>query len=99
MRGQEPVTGQRAGHVERSRRAVWESPRQSHGEGPRDDRVPGEAGEQGVDDWRSPGSEVPINHKAPKKIQSLSRPQIFTQTAKAFICEGAAGLPVDWLSN
>ena len=74
MRREEPVPGERAGHVERSCRTVRQRPGQSHSKGPWDDRVPWEAGVQGVDYWRSAGPEVPINHKG--KIQSLLGPNI-----------------------
>lgn len=58
MRSQEPVSRERAGHVERPRGTVGEGPCQRHSEGSRDHCVPGEAGVQRVDDRRSSGPEV-----------------------------------------
>lgn len=92
VRGQEPVTRQRAGHVERSRRAVGQRPRQSHGEGTRHRRVPWEAGEQGVDDWRSSGSEVATNHKGPPPNKFNPCPGTKC-LHKTFIRESAAASP------
>lgn len=98
VRGQEPVTRQRAGHVERSRRAVGQRPRQSHGEGTRHRRVPWEAGEQGVDDWRSSGSEVATNHKGPPQTNSIHvrAPNVCTKHSSA---RAQLLLPVDTWRN
>lgn len=63
MRSQEPVPGERAGHVERPRGAVREGPRERHRERAWDHRVPGETGVQRVDDRRSPGPEVSETHR------------------------------------
>lgn len=84
MRGQEPVSRERAGHIESSCCTVWKSPCKSHSKGPWDDCVPGEAGVQGVDYWRSPGPEVPINHKA-KKFNLCQAPNIYTNSKS--ICQ------------